>query len=150
MLVYCHFDSWKQVLVKFELEFYHFHSRKCIWKYQQPKWWPFCPGGDELACRKIEHDSTHKPAEFKVDYRSHWNHEDTPISPSQINKMSPCQYFVENVLSYSRAVLLQPGWWTVAPFRPPTNMEYLKSWHEKVNISIIICGMKLFIHSPML
>ena len=25
-------------------EFYHFHSRKCIWSCHLPKWWPFCPG----------------------------------------------------------------------------------------------------------
>ena len=32
MLTYCQLDSWEQISVKFELEFYHFHSRKCIWK----------------------------------------------------------------------------------------------------------------------
>ena len=34
MLVYCQLDSWEQVSLKFESEFYHFHSRKCIWKYR--------------------------------------------------------------------------------------------------------------------
>ena len=34
MLVYCQLESWQQVSVKFESEFYHFHSRKCIWKFQ--------------------------------------------------------------------------------------------------------------------
>ena len=32
MLVYCQLDPWEQVSVKFESEFYPFHSRKCIWK----------------------------------------------------------------------------------------------------------------------
>ena len=47
MLVYCRLDSWEQVSVKFKSEFYHFHSRKCIWKCLS-KWQPFCPGEDEL------------------------------------------------------------------------------------------------------
>ena len=47
-LAYCQLDSWEQMSVKFEPEFYHFHSRKFIWKCQLPKWRPFCPGGDEL------------------------------------------------------------------------------------------------------
>ena len=33
-----------EILVKFESEFCHFHSRKCIWKYRMPQWWPFYPG----------------------------------------------------------------------------------------------------------
>ena len=49
MLDYCQLDSWEQVSVKFEFEFYHCHSRKCIWKCSLPKWRPFCPGGDELS-----------------------------------------------------------------------------------------------------
>ena len=48
MLPYCQLDSWKQISVKFEFKFYHFHSRKYIWKCL-PKWWPFCPGGEELT-----------------------------------------------------------------------------------------------------
>ena len=36
MLVYCQLDSWKQFLMKFESEFYHFHSRICIWKCRLP------------------------------------------------------------------------------------------------------------------
>ena len=47
VLVYCQLDCWEEVSVKFESEFYHFHSRKCIWRCQLPKWRPFCPGGDE-------------------------------------------------------------------------------------------------------
>ena len=43
--------------VKFESEFIHFHSRKCIWKCSLPEWRQFCPGGDklkaiQLLCRK--------------------------------------------------------------------------------------------------
>ena len=47
MLVYCQPDSWEQISMKFESEFCHFHSRKCIWKWCLPKWQPFCAGGDE-------------------------------------------------------------------------------------------------------
>ena len=32
MLACCQLDSWKQISVKYELEFYQFHSWKCIWK----------------------------------------------------------------------------------------------------------------------
>ena len=49
MLVYCQMNSWEQVSEKFESEFYHFLSRKCIWKCRLPKWQPFCPRGDESA-----------------------------------------------------------------------------------------------------
>ena len=48
-LAYCQLDSWEQISVKFESEFYHFHSRKLIWKCCLPKWWPFCPGGHDLT-----------------------------------------------------------------------------------------------------
>ena len=44
MLAYCELDSWEQISVKFESEFYHFHSKTCIWKSRLPKWRPFCPG----------------------------------------------------------------------------------------------------------
>ena len=37
MLVDCQLESWKQVSVKFGSEFYHFYSRKCIWKCHLPK-----------------------------------------------------------------------------------------------------------------
>ena len=49
MLPYCQLDSWEQISVKFESEFYHFHSRKCIWICRLPRWQPFCPGGDKLT-----------------------------------------------------------------------------------------------------
>ena len=49
MLVYCQLDSWEQVTVNVESEFYNFHSTKCIWKCRLPKWRPFCPRGDELS-----------------------------------------------------------------------------------------------------
>ena len=48
MRVYCWLNSWEQISEKFESEFYHFHSRKCIWNCRLPKRQPFCPGGDEL------------------------------------------------------------------------------------------------------
>ena len=48
ILVYFKLDSWEQISVKLEWEFYHFHSRKCIWKCRLPNWRPFCPGEDEL------------------------------------------------------------------------------------------------------
>ena len=48
MMAYSQLDSWEQISVKFESEFYHFHSIKCIWKCCLPNWRPFCPGGDEL------------------------------------------------------------------------------------------------------
>ena len=44
MLACCQLDSWEQISVKCKWEFYHFHSRKCIWNCRLPKWWPFCPG----------------------------------------------------------------------------------------------------------
>ena len=44
MLIYCQLESWEQISVKFESEFYHFHSRKCIRKCHLPNWQPFCPG----------------------------------------------------------------------------------------------------------
>ena len=43
MLALCLLDSREQISVKFELKFYHFHSRKCIWKCCLPKQRPFCP-----------------------------------------------------------------------------------------------------------
>ena len=43
VLAFCQLDSWEQLPVKFELEFYHFRSRKCL-----PKWRPLGPGGAEL------------------------------------------------------------------------------------------------------
>ena len=45
VLGYCQLNSWEQISVKFEWEFYHFHSRKCFWNCCLPKWQPFCPGG---------------------------------------------------------------------------------------------------------
>ena len=48
ILAYCKLESWGHISVKFESELYDFHSLKCNWKYRQPKWRPFCPGGDEF------------------------------------------------------------------------------------------------------
>ena len=44
MLAFHQLDSRKQISVKFESEFCHFHSRKFIWKCRLPKWRP-CSGG---------------------------------------------------------------------------------------------------------
>ena len=49
MLVYCQLNSREQISVKFKSEFYHFHSRKCIWNCRLLKWQPFCPGRDKLT-----------------------------------------------------------------------------------------------------
>ena len=46
MLAYCQLDFWEQTSVKFESEFYRFHSRKCTWKCCLPEWQPFCPGDE--------------------------------------------------------------------------------------------------------
>ena len=48
VLVYCQLDSFEQLSVKFELEFYYFHSRKCTRNCRLLKWRQFCPGRDEL------------------------------------------------------------------------------------------------------
>ena len=48
ILVQYQLDSWEQDSLKFESEFYHFHSRKCILKCHLSKWQPFCSWGDEL------------------------------------------------------------------------------------------------------
>ena len=45
MLVYCQLYSWEQISVKFESEFSHFHSRKCIRKCRLSRCQPFCPRG---------------------------------------------------------------------------------------------------------
>ena len=49
-LAYSQLSTWKQISVKFESEFYHFHSRKCIWNCRLPKWRPYCPGGRRVLC----------------------------------------------------------------------------------------------------
>ena len=36
--------SWTEISVKFEFEFYHFHSRECIWNCHLQKWRPSCLG----------------------------------------------------------------------------------------------------------
>ena len=48
VLVYCQFDPWEQISVKFWSCCKTFHSQKCIWKCCLRKKMPFCPGGDEL------------------------------------------------------------------------------------------------------
>ena len=46
-----------ELMLKFETEFYNFHSRKCIWKCRLPKWRPFWLGGDELIIGAISRNS---------------------------------------------------------------------------------------------
>ena len=65
MLVYCQLDSWQQISVKLELEFYHFHWRKFICNCRLPTWRPFCPGSNELIY--------HFPLAL-CDLWSCWNH----------------------------------------------------------------------------
>ena len=48
VLAYCQLHSWEQISMKFESEFCNFHQRKRIWNCRLPKWWPCCPGRDEL------------------------------------------------------------------------------------------------------
>ena len=56
MVPYCQLDSGKQISGKFELKFYHFHPRKCIWNCRLPKWQPFCPRRDQLKFSHILKD----------------------------------------------------------------------------------------------
>ena len=49
MLLYCKLGSREQVSVKFKSKFYHFNSRKCIWKCRLQKWLPFCQGEYEVT-----------------------------------------------------------------------------------------------------
>ena len=44
MLGYLQLDPWEQILVKLESKFYHFHSRKFIWKCHLPILRPYFPG----------------------------------------------------------------------------------------------------------
>ena len=37
MLAHWQLDSWEHISATVESEFYHFHSRKCIWNYRLPK-----------------------------------------------------------------------------------------------------------------
>ena len=45
VLAYCQLESWEQISVKFESEYYYFHSRICILNCHLLKWRPFCPRG---------------------------------------------------------------------------------------------------------
>ena len=44
MLAHCKLDFWEQISVKIEPEFYHFHSRKCIWNCLLPNGCHFVQG----------------------------------------------------------------------------------------------------------
>ena len=54
MLAYCQLDSREQISVKFGSEFFHFHSRKFIWKCRLPKTPPFCPKWNDLMPLTIQ------------------------------------------------------------------------------------------------
>ena len=62
MLAYCQLDSWEQISVKFEKEFYNFHSRKCIWKCPPPKWRSCCPVGRCVKRVECTYPNTSKNA----------------------------------------------------------------------------------------
>ena len=42
ILAYHRMATWKQISVKFESKYNHFHKWKCIWKCRLQKWPPFC------------------------------------------------------------------------------------------------------------
>ena len=60
MVVYCRLDLSKQISVKVWSKYKNFSFRKMHLKISSAKWWPFCPGGDEL----IEY--TYPPQHNKV------------------------------------------------------------------------------------
>ena len=64
MLAYCKLDSWEQISVKIESEFYYFHSRKCIWKCLLPKWRPFCLHRNYAHCLQLCHVYSVVPNRF--------------------------------------------------------------------------------------
>ena len=59
ILAYCQLKSWEQISMKLELEFYHFHSWKYIWKGRLPNWRTFCPGGDDLRLSYLYNGNIH-------------------------------------------------------------------------------------------
>ena len=61
IMAYFELDSWRHISVKFESEFYHFHSRKCIRKCHLLNLQAFCPRGVELT--KLAHN-THNHIEY--------------------------------------------------------------------------------------
>ena len=62
MLACSQLDSWEQLSVKFKSEFYHFHSRKFIWKCRLPKWQPFCPA--EVSWQNSHMTKAHSPVDI--------------------------------------------------------------------------------------
>ena len=81
------------ISVNLELEFYHFHSRKFIWKCRQPKWRQFCPGGDELSVLSPIEVSIYQWFKFIVVHTWQWNCMSTNIS----TQSTP--YFIVVVIS---------------------------------------------------
>ena len=60
-LGYYQLNPWEQTSVKFQSKYKTFHWRKRIWNCRLPKWWPFCPGGEELR-------------EYNNSWLDTWNH----------------------------------------------------------------------------
>ena len=87
MLPYCQLDSSEQISVKFEWEFYHFHTRKCIWKHRLSKWRPFCSGVDGLIS-----SSFHLQPSIFV---SHNPRADSRFVPSQWETALLCNNWVQ-------------------------------------------------------
>ena len=72
MLAYCQLDSREQISMKFESEFYQFHSRKCIWNCRLPKWRPYCHGKDELMCWSRRRTRLMRRSQYECQFFSKW------------------------------------------------------------------------------
>ena len=117
MLVYCQLDSWEQVSVKFESEFYHFHSRKCIWKCLLPKWWPSCPGRDELILPG-PHYSCYSSPSLSANIIHHYSNMSLIFSTYSLFPRNLAKNFCKNLRSaagktgiFLRQCFGREGWW---------------------------------------
>ena len=94
MLAHSQLDSWEQISLKIELQFYHFHPRKCIWKCRLTKWWPFCPGGDELIATTVPADGLeHLGARTSAVTEMTWLSSCIFIGPA-VKRSKVCHYFI--------------------------------------------------------
>ena len=117
MLNYCQLDSWEQISVEFESEFYQFHSRKCIWNCRLAKWRSFCPGCKWVNNWYLEHYS--------------WN-----ILCCLLNMfMMLCQRWIRWCLGITQQSLnlhapkVNSSPWTKwPPFRRPYFQMYFREW----------------------
>ena len=96
MLAYFQLHFCKQISVKLEPEFYHFHSRKCISNCHLPKWRPFCPSRDELM------DQASQLEQHIFDYTLHKVGQTSKVSFTIHNFY---RHFVDNMTEFSVA-----GW----------------------------------------